>query len=114
MEWGTINWGASRISFIEDKFRSIREIKGEYEKPRVILINGDGARTETCFIDSPVWIKRDDNIHCPDRLDNSISLDSALALREVRAANSIAFEAKIWAIIAAIIATIAVVLPIIS
>ena len=110
----------AKARFVEDKYSAIRGTKDAPPKPRVIHIGGNDARTETCFIDSPIWIKREDDIHCPDRLDNSLSLEAALALREsrlsndiARAAKSIAFDAKIWAIIAAIIATIAIAMPIV-
>lgn len=108
----------AKALFIEDKYRAIRGVKDASQKTRNIFAGGDDARTETCFIDSPTWLKREDDIHCPDRLDNSLSLEAALALREsrlsnnlARAAKSIAFDAKIWAIIAAIIATIAIAIP---
>jgi|GEM_PF-5321468 len=109
----------AKARFVEDKYRAIRGAKDAPKKPRDIFIGGDDDRTETCFIDSPAWTKRKDDIHCPDRIDDSLSLESALALREARlsnilarAANNIALDAKIWAIIAAIIATIAIIIPI--
>jgi hypothetical protein len=109
----------AKARFIEDKYSAIRGIKNAPQKPRHIFLGGNDSRTETCFIDSPTWIKREEDIHCPDRLDNSLSLEAALALREARIsnkfardANKMAFDAKIWAIIAAIIATIAIIIAI--
>ena len=46
--------------------------------------------------------------NCPNRVDRCLSIESALSLRNANAANRIALDAKIWAIIAAIIAIIAV------
>ena len=105
---------------IESKYRTIREVQNAPKKIRHLSVGGLDDRTETCFIGSPTWIKREDDVHCSDRLDNSLSLEAALALREsrlsnniARAAKSIAFDAKIWAITAAIIATIAIAMPIV-
>ena len=103
---------------VESKYRTIREAKNAPKKTRYVHVGGNDDRTETCFIDAPMWAKRADNIHCPDRTDKTLSLETALDLREARNANELASEAnrtalsaKIWAIIAAIIATIAIATP---
>jgi len=100
---------------IEEKYNIIRNAKGAPKKSRNIHVGGDDDKTETCFIDSPLWAKRKQGVHCPDRIDNALSLETALDLREARLANEmarhankIARDAKIWAIIAAIIAAIAI------
>ena len=112
---------AANDRLIETKYRTLRGIKKGPKKTRIIHVGGNDDRTETCFIDSPMWDKRNENIHCPDRLDNSLSLETALDLREARVANRTAREAnvtardaKIWAIVAAIIAAIAIILPYIN
>ena len=109
-----------KARFVEDKYRAIRSVKDAPPKTRHIFEGGPDDRTETCFINSPTWEQRKDDIHCPDRIDNSLSMEVALALREARVSNdtarvvkTIAFDTKIWAIIATIIATIAIVAAII-
>jgi hypothetical protein len=102
---------AAYTRLIENKYRTLREAKKAPKKTRNIFVGSSDDKTETCFIDSPMWEKRKDNIHCPDRLDNSLSLETALDLREARMANRTALNAKIWAIIATIIAIIAMILP---
>ena len=101
----------ARALLVEDKYRAIRGVKGSPLKRRTISVGGSDDKTETCFIDSPVWEKKNEDIYCPDRLDNSLPLESALALRESRISNRFARDAKIWAIIAAIIAIIAIAVP---
>lgn len=98
---------------IESKYQAIRGTKNAPKKSRNIFVGGDDNKTETCFIDSPTWDNRKENIHCPDRIDNALSLETALDLREARKANctainalSIALNARNWAIAAAIIAII--------
>lgn len=92
---------------VEDKYQAIRGAKGAPIKSKNTFIGGVDARTETCFIDSIVWEKRNENIHCPDRVDNALSLESALTLREAKSANLVAREARRIAKIALIIAAIA-------
>jgi hypothetical protein len=104
---------ATAARLIESKYRTIREVQNAPKKARHLSVGGLDDRTETCFIDSPMWAKRAENIHCPDRIDKVLSLETALDLREARVTNLIARSAKIWAIIAAIIATIAIAMPIV-
>jgi len=108
----------ARVSLIESKYRAIRQVRNAPKKSRNIHIGGEDDKTETCFIDAPAWNKRKENIYCPDRIDNSLSLETALDLREARKANKlardanrVALSAKIWAIIATIIAAIAIAAP---
>jgi hypothetical protein len=117
---------------VEAKYRAIREAEGAPRKPRRIHVGGDDDKTETCFIDSPTWPRRNEDIYCPDRIDSTLSLEIALDLRNAGSAlaraddanalaedanrlamdaNRIARDAKIWAIIAAIIAAIAIIAP---
>lgn len=103
---------------VESKYRTIRKATNVPKKTRHAHVGGNDDRTETCFIDAPMWVKRADNIHCPDLIDRTLSLETALDLREARKANEfardanrVALSAKIWAIIAAIIATIAIAMP---
>ncbi|MHB1085080.1 MAG: hypothetical protein ACYCZA_09610 [Thiobacillus sp.] len=100
----------AKAIFVEDKYRALHDIKNAPVKSRTVTVGDGNDRTETCFIDSPTWSKRKDDIYCKDKLDHSISLESALALREARISNRTALDAKTWAIIAAIIATIAAVI----
>lgn len=83
----------AKARFVEDKYSTIRGAKDAPQKPRTAFVGGNDDRTETCFIDSPIWIKREDDVHCPDRIDNSLSLETALDLRESRLANKLAEEA---------------------
>lgn len=96
------------LKFVEEKYQAIRGIGGAPKKSRAIFVGGADERTETCFINSKTWKTRNKEAHCRDRIDSALSLESAVALREVRASNQIAFDAKVWAIISAIIATIAI------
>ena len=103
---------------VENKYKVLRKLTGAPKKPRKISIGGCDDKTESCFVSSPYWVRKKENIHCPDRIDNSLSLETALDLREARKANEHAREAnrtalsaKTWAIIAAIIAAIAIAAP---
>lgn len=105
-------------SLIESKYRAVRQTRNAPKKSRNIHVGGEDDRTETCFIDAPAWNRRKENIYCPDRIDNSLSLETALDLREARKANEfardanrVALSAKIWAIIATILAAIAIAAP---
>lgn len=95
---------------IENKYKVIRGLCGSPKKNRKVFIGGGDDKTETCFINSPLWPSKAGSVHCPDRVDNCLSLESALSMRNAVAANRIALDAKTWAIIAAIIATIAIVI----
>ncbi len=109
---------------IENKYKALRSLKNSPKKPRVVSVSigaektEETDKTETCFIDSPLWPENAKTVHCPDRIDNCLSLESATALREARLANSLASSAnrsargaQIWAIIAAIVAAIAIAFP---
>jgi hypothetical protein len=108
----------AKTRLIESKYRTIREAINAPKKTRHLSVGGLDDRTETCVINSPMWLKRKENVHCSDRVDSGSSLETALDLREASEANKLAREAnvtalsaKIWAIIAAIIATIAIAMP---
>lgn len=109
---------------IENKYKVLRSLKNSPQKARAISVSigiektEETDKTETCFIDSPLWPDKAKVVYCPDRIENCLSLEAATALREARLANSLASlanlaarDARIWAIIAVIIATIAIVLP---
>ncbi len=100
----------STARHIENKYQSLRNTKGAPKKTRNIHIGGNDDKTETCFIDSPIWLKRNENIYCSDRLDNALSLETALDLREARLANARARKADCKALIAIIIAIIAIII----
>jgi hypothetical protein len=98
---------------VEAKYRAIREAKGAPRKPRKMYAGGDDDRTETCFINSPTWLRRNEEVYCPDWADSSLALETALDLRNARSAiskanraNRLAWFANILAIIAIIIAVI--------
>jgi hypothetical protein len=115
---------------IENKYKVLRGLSGAPKKPRVIdMALGLGSetnKTQTCFINAPLWPTLAKTTHCPDRLDASLSLAEALAIHKADTAIAItreqatvareqavvAHDAKIWAIIAVIIATIAAIIAI--
>ena len=105
-----------KLEYIENKYKLFSSLSGYQKKaiPRTITVIVDEDtlenKSEYCCIDSPNWTKRNTN-YCPDLMDLSFSRESAISLREDRRAIRIAFDAKIWAIIAAIIATIASAVP---
>jgi hypothetical protein len=86
----------AKARFVETKYATLRGAVNAPRKSRVITVGIGGPRvdkTETCFIDSSTWVKREENIHCPDRIDHTLSLETALDLREARKANLLAEEA---------------------
>jgi len=100
---------------IENKYKVLRGLPNAPKKLRAITmgVGVEGVnKTETCFINSPLWPSKVKDTYCPDRVDNCLSIESALSLRNANAANRIALDAKFWAIIAAIIATIAIVIAV--
>ncbi len=100
-------------NFVEEKYRSIRGAKGAPKKSRNIFVGGDGEKTETCFIDSPEWERRSENVHCPDRIDNTISLEMALDFHESRSANVLARCASATACRANTLSIIAIIVAIV-
>ena len=109
---------------VENKYKALRSLINSPKKPRAISVSigvkktDETDKTETCFIDSPLWPSKIKKVHCPDRIDDSLSLETAIALREARLANSLASlanlaarDARIWAIIATIMAAIAIIFP---
>ncbi len=122
--------------FVAAKYDAIRATKNAPEVRRKLHLGlGDtdnNNKTETCFLNSSLFTLNKDNIYCPDRVDNVVSLETALDLREAREANAIASkaaatardanaiaskaaasarDARIWAIMAAIIATAGIAIP---
>ena len=111
---------------IEKKYQILRELDNAPKKLRALSVSIGGKKTsntnktETCFIDSPLWPSKAKQIHCPDRIDECLSLEDALSFRHSSAANKLAEEANSTALralsvakreariamIAAIIATI--------
>ncbi|MBK8133416.1 MAG: hypothetical protein IPK48_12205 [Gammaproteobacteria bacterium] len=100
---------------IEKKYKVLRDLPNAPKKLRAITmgIGVEGVnKTETCFINSPLWPSKVKDTYCPDRVDSCLSIESALSLRNANAANRIALDAKIWAIIAVIVAIIAIVIAV--
>ena len=109
---------------IDKKYQVLHGLSDAPKKLRIISasfgVPGDD-KTETCFINSPLWPTKAKETHCPDRVDDCLSLEIALSLRMSCEANRIAtedlaaarssaasaFEQSRWAKWAAIIATIA-------
>jgi hypothetical protein len=112
---------------VENKYKALRALNGAPKKPRIVSMSlgiaGDD-KTETCFINSPLWPTRVKNTYCPDRVEDCLSLENALSLRISSEANRIATddlaiarssaviarEQARWAKWAAIIATIAAII----
>lgn len=93
---------------VEGKHAILRSLPGAPKRPRKTFVGGDDDKTETCFINSPNWpLVQKSQIYCCDFVDEVLSLETALDLREARRANMTARCAQIVAIIAAIIAAIA-------
>lgn len=79
--------------FIEEKYRILRSLNNSPKHPRLVSVGGANDRTETCLINSPFWENRKES-YCTDRMDNTLSLETALDLREARKANREAEEAN--------------------
>jgi len=84
---------------IENKYAALRSLINSTKKPRAISVSIGGEKTdetdktETCFINSPLWHEDAKTVYCPDRIDSALSLESALSLRNSSEANRIAFKA---------------------
>lgn len=85
---------------VEDKYKVLRSLINAPKKPRVIdaSIGGEKTeetdKTETCFINSPLWPIKAETDHCPDRVNSAFfSLETALSLRQASEAICIAREA---------------------
>ena len=117
---------------VENKYKALRSLMGSPAKSRAISLSigvektAETDKTETCFIDSPLWPEKAKTVHCPDRIDKALSLEAALCLRSSSEANSIAKKAldvarkdassarlsarwAMWAAIIAVIAAIAMI-----
>jgi len=79
---------------IEEKYKVLRSLIDAPKKPRKMFIGGVDDKTETCFINSPNWVRKKENVHCPDRKDDTLSLESALSFRLTELANKRASEAN--------------------
>jgi len=82
---------------IEEKYKIFRNLNGAPKKPRIISVGGDDDKTETCFINSPLWPTKANNIYCPDRIDDCLSLETALNIRMASMGVDIAREANLVA-----------------
>jgi len=102
--------------FIEAKYNVLRKLSNAPPKPRKISVSlgvertEDTDKTETCFIGSPLWPTKIKDIYCPDRVENCLSLETALSLRAASKASRVALEAARWAQRAGIIAIIAAII----
>ena len=85
---------------VEKKYQILRSLENAPNKPRAISVSidiektDDTDKTETCFINSPLWPSKVKTVHCPDRIDNCLSLEDALNFRHSSAANKLAEEAN--------------------
>ena len=101
---------------IDKKYEILRNLKKSPKKLRAVSVSigtiktDETDKTETCFINSPLWPSRAKKIYCPDRLDNCLSLEAALSLRSASNANRIASDAALWAKWAVLIAIIAAII----
>lgn len=111
---------------VENKYKTLRNLKNSPKKDRAIYVSigiektEETDKTETCFINSPLWPEDAKTIYCPDRVEDCLSIETALSLRSSYEANRIAKEAidiarreassacssARWAMWSAIIATI--------
>jgi len=84
---------------VEKKYQVLRSLENAPEKPRKSSVSfgvektDDTDKTETCFVDSPLWPSKIKNVRCPDRVDECLPLEAALSLRSSAEANRIATEA---------------------
>jgi len=89
---------------VEKKYQVLRSLENAPKKPRAISVSIGVERTdytnktETCFIDSPLWPSKVKEVHCPDRIDECLSLEDALNFRHSSAANKLAEEANATAL----------------
>lgn len=85
---------------VEKKYRVLRSLENAPKKLRAISVSlgaektDDTDKTETCFIDSSLWPSKVKKVHCPDRIDDCLSLEDALNFRHSSAANRLAEEAN--------------------
>jgi len=102
--------------YVDKKYEVLRNLKNSPKKLRAISASIGGEKTdytdktETCFINSPLWPSKAKEIYCPDRVDDCLSLETALSLRASSEANRIASEATLWAKWAVFIAIIAAII----
>jgi len=102
--------------YVDKKYEVLRNLKNSPKKLRAISVSIGGEKTdetdktETCFINSPLWPSLTKEIYCPDRVDDCLSLETALSLRAAAEANRIASKAVIWAKWAVLIAIIAAII----
>ena len=85
---------------VEKKYQVLRSLENSPKRPRAIFVSfgiektDDTDKTETCFIDSPLWPSKVKKVQCPDRIDDCLSLEDALNFRHSSAANKLAKEAN--------------------
>jgi hypothetical protein len=79
---------------IEEKYKVLRNLNDAPKKPRIISVGGDDDKTETCFINSPLWPTKAKEIYCPDRIDDCLSLETALNIRVASMGVDMAREAN--------------------
>jgi hypothetical protein len=80
---------------VENKYKALRALSGAPKKMRIVSISigvSGNEKTETCFINSPLWPTKVKETYCPDRIEDCLSLEIALSLRISAEANRIATE----------------------
>ena len=96
---------------VEAKYNAFRKLKKSPQKARKIFVtigtpNTENTdKSESCFVMSPTWLDVSNDEYCQDRMDNQISLEAALAIRESRIANSSAKRAW-WVALVVLIVSI--------
>lgn len=101
---------------VEQKYTILRGLKNSPPKYRAISVSigiektEETDKTETCFLNSPLWPSKVKVAHCPDRIDDCVSLETALKIRASFETNVIASEATRWAKWAVFIAIVAAII----
>ncbi len=79
---------------VDSKYEALRKLNGAPKKLRIMSVGGDDDKTETCHINSPLWPTKAKDTYCPDRLDDCMSLETALSIRLASKGVEIASEAN--------------------
>lgn len=91
---------------VEDKYKTLRGAKGAPKKPRIAHASntGEGDKTETCAANSSNWPQQPKkDTYCTDFIENNISLEAALSLREARMAHGTSKKNNIIALSALLV-----------
>lgn len=80
---------------VDRKYQVLHAVGGHPKKLRNLtadMVYGND-KTETCYVDSPLWPSKTRESRCPDRIEDCLSLETALGIRMTKEANLIASEA---------------------